>query len=239
MLRHLVILTLVVPSIGGLIQSWPAWKTKYDTYTASKSAFQLKKINKNIEGSSAPTQASEQELWSWYSQVSAGTEKTAATALMQRTYTNLGGDASVVTDFISKISVEYAKTANADPGPAYTNVYKKITAKDLVSTDTLYPLHQEYHSMTAEQKKTVASSLESPLAKAWDTAFTAATGWAAQDTYKKKTVFMKAIVVGTPADNAHGLKCNTAYLAAVANKDETTMGVFDRKIAAKLAAGLD
>jgi len=242
MLKSWMLAILAVPALAAQtpLQSWPAWKKKYTDYTAAKSSYQVKELNTKLEGSTAPTPlvADEQDLWSWYSEVGAGTEKTAAKTLMDKTYSDLGGHASLMSDFVVAVNTEYSKTANANLIDKYNNVYKPIMAKSLAKGSTGYALHQQYHALTAEQQKSVASSLERPLATKWNTDFTGATDWAAQTTYEKKTIFISNILNGVVTTPAKGKLCYDTLKAARDNGDEGAVRLFEGKMAAILKAAV-
>jgi len=245
MFRHLV-LALVLPLAAATttaLQSWPAWRKKYNAVVASKSALEVKAINKDIEASSAPTNSDEQLLWSWFSQVPAGTEKTQAKAAMQEAYTSLGGDTTMMASFISSVTTEYGKTANKDkPKECYNDVYRAITdvtAPDQGTKPTLYTLHQAYHSMSSEQQKTAEIMMESGLSNAWDTNFKLFGNF--KTDYKTRTESLLIIVALDTATvrtgtGDKGVSCTDAYKKATANNDEKILGLFDRRIAAALAA---
>lgn len=241
MLRLLVISALVLPSSAGAISSLPAWETAYNTEAGGKSAFEVKLLNKELEASDAPTKQERRDLWSWLSQVSAGTEKTAAQTRMQQAYTGAGGDESMLTDFTSKVMSLYntAGTGKDDPDQAYTALYKKIVGKTLPTTTSVLALHQSYHSMSAEQQKSAALSLESGLLLQWDVDWAKFTAFSGHTKYADKTKDLVQMMTNTPALGAgKGLKCQTAYKAVLADKNERIIGLFNRKIAAALAVSV-
>jgi len=241
MLRQWVFFALVAPCIG-VIQSWPAWKAAYNTAAAGKSSFEVKLLNKDIEGSIAPTVTANQPLWTWFSEVHAGTEKTAAQSLMSTTFAGLGGDGSIQNEFASKSAI--ALNGAATTKDAYDYYHKILSVPQVTTPTNVIPLHRQYHSMSAEQQKTAKSSLLSALGAKWDTAFAATgfTSWTGAADYKAKTGIIYSIMdtTGTrPANAAAGQDFYDTYKAASGNSDKDTMSFFDRKMAAKLRAGLD
>lgn len=244
MLSQLVICALVLPCVGTSIQSWPSWKKEYKKQVAGKSAYVVKVINQQIEGSTAPTETAKQPLWSWLSQVTDGTEKTEAQSLMQKTFSDLGGESSLISDFISKVAVEFS--TRGDPQKAYTKVYWPITndAK-LKDSDDMYFLNLAYQSMSSEQKTSVASALEKGLGGEWDKKSKLITSWKADPKVYKDMTDAAMDIVGlgtvtdtTTASDAKGTTCYAAYAAAVKNSDKTAVAFFDRKIATALATAL-
>merc|ERR1711920_82094 len=214
------------------------WKTAYDKEVKDKTVSQGKVINQNIEGSTEPISSTQQDLWTWLSNVHAGTEKTAAQSLMQGTFVALGGDDSVLGDFTTKVGAEITK---AEIDKACT-VYRDITsAKKLSEDSTHYAWHQMYHSMSAEQQKLAKAALLLSLDKQWDTKWTAVKDFATN--YKTKTGvianIMKAQGSTEPKEAKNGLEFYTAYKAAVTHSDTELVSLFDRKMAGVLRAGLE
>lgn len=239
MLRYFVIGALVSCSAGAApsaLQSWPAWKIKYDEAVAGKSAVDVKVVNAAIGGSDAPSNAKLQVLWSWLSQVPAGTEKTAAQSRMSKALSDAGGEASVLADFASEVATQYAGHAGK-PDDAYNSVYKVITQKAApTSGTTMYNLHQYYHSMSSDQQTAAARSLERGLGVAWDK------DWANFDlftgTYAKRTEAVAKIIQKTDPKVTQGAgkgdKCQKAYLAAQTAGDKHIMHFFQARMAAAL-----
>lgn len=242
MLKQLVFFALVAPCIG-VLQSWPAWKAAYNTAVAGKSSFEVKLLNKDIEGSVAPTVTANQPLWTWFSEVHAGTEKTAAQSLMSTTFAGLGGDSSIQNEFTSKSAV--ALNGAALVKDAYDYYYKILGVPQVTTPTSLIPLHRQYHSMSAEQQKSAKSVLQNAVGAKWDTAFadTATfTSWTGAANYKAKTDIIYSIMNtagAQPANAAAGKDFYDTYKAASGNSDKDMMSLFDRKMAAKLRAGLD
>merc|ERR1712217_740202 len=102
-------------------------------------------------------------------------------------------------------------------------------------------LHRQYHAMTAEQRKSVASSLEDGLTVKWDHAFeTDLATWVGLADYSARTTYMENIMAEATQPAAGSCRpCYAAYQAAKTANDKKGMAIFDRRIAARLAAGLD
>merc|ERR1711920_899807 len=214
------------------------WKTAYDKEVKGKTGSEVKVINQNIEGSTEPTSSKQQDLWTWLSNVHAGTEKTAAQSLMQATFFALGGDDSVLGDFTTKVGAEIT---GAEIDKACT-VYRDITsAKKLSEDSTNYAWHQMYHSMSAEQQKLAKAALLLRLDKQWDAKWKDVADF--KTDYKTKTGvianIMKAQGSTEPTKAENGLKFYTAYKAAVTHSDTELVSLFDRKMAELLRAGLE
>jgi len=240
MWRQLVAISaLVAPSSGVIIQSWPKWKTSYNTAINGKTVSQVKVINQHIEGSTAPTDSGEQDLWTWFSNVHAGTEKTAAQSLMQETFVTLGGDTSVLADFKTTVGTSITGAANIDK--SYT-LYREITsATKLGHSDANYEKHQMYHSMSAEQQKLAKAALLLSLDKQWDAKWKGVTDF--KTDYKTRTGIIAKIMDAqgstAPTNTVGGKEFYTAYTAAVKHSDTEAVSFFDRKMAEKLRAGKD
>merc|ERR1712151_34159 len=168
---------------------------------------------------------------------------TAAQSRMSKSFRDAGGDASMMNDSISAVAVKYQGTNEAGkPDKAYTNVYKVITQEKAPAYDNAYyALHQQYHSMSADQKKTAARSLESGLGAQWDVDWKkfadSANGGEFKGTYKARTTAClktMSLVTGTVTAGKGDL-CQKAYTAAKTAGDKHIMRFFERKMMAALA----
>merc|ERR1712151_587362 len=194
--------------------------------------------------------ATQQDLWAWFSGVPAGTEKSAAQSLMQTQFAALGGDGGIQSDFNNKVTVALHGAADVDV--AYKTIYKLIT--DVAKPTTAAPipaLHKQSHSFSAEQQKSALSAMQTGLGERWDHT------WKAGNTpdtepanfnnagYKPKTTVVWAIMnvhanpAAAPANAHAGKKFYDVYLAATQNKDTAVLNLFDRKLVAKLATGVE
>merc|ERR1712087_185437 len=144
-----------------------------------------------------------------------------------------------MTDFNTKGAAKCV----GDIDVAYKAYKKIIGATNLPSSDTLFSLHQQYHSMSPEQQTGAKAALQVALGATWDTYWTGTvTDYAASATdYQKRTAYILTIMDAETAVTVvnKGKKAYTAYQEAKSDHDKTMVGVFEGKMAALLAKGLD
>merc|ERR1712079_484906 len=113
--------------MGAVIESLADFKTQYRAAVSGKTLWSIKELNADIEGAQAPVGATQLELWSWLTHVSAGPQKTEAKALIAKTYKDKEGlTGGLQANFRTELAAKYALSTNAQLEDKYNKVYLKV-----------------------------------------------------------------------------------------------------------------